>query len=54
MLRFLKRAFWAPSSNIYGLDHAVLNVRLPPQSMWMNMGYWEVSSLAETLASIIH
>jgi hypothetical protein len=28
---------------MYGLDHAVLNIRLPPQSMWMNMGYWEVS-----------
>ncbi|RJE23537.1 hypothetical protein PHISCL_04121 [Aspergillus sclerotialis] len=25
----------------YGLDHAILNVQLPPQTMWMNMGYWE-------------
>lgn len=27
---------------LYGLDHAVLNVEVPPKSMWMNMGYWEV------------
>lgn len=47
MLGFLKRAFAAPSNNLYGLDHAVLNVRLPPQSMWMNMGYWEVSIFSE-------
>ncbi|RMJ26987.1 hypothetical protein PHISP_02116, partial [Aspergillus sp. HF37] len=26
---------------LYGLDHAILNIPLPPQSMWMNMGYWE-------------
>lgn len=43
MLGFLKRVLEAPSSKVYGLDHAVLNVQLPPQSMWMNMGYWEVS-----------
>jgi len=27
---------------IYNLDHARLNLDLPPQSMWMNMGYWKV------------
>jgi hypothetical protein len=27
---------------IYGLHHAVLNMELPPRTMWMNMGYWEV------------
>jgi hypothetical protein len=26
---------------LYGLDHAILNVEVPPRSMWMNMGYWE-------------
>lgn len=47
MLRFLKGALGAPRSRIYGLDHAVLNVQLPPQSMWMNVGYWEVSILSK-------
>ena len=27
---------------IYGLDHGRLNIALPPPTMWMNMGYWEV------------
>ncbi|KAJ5355498.1 uncharacterized protein N7496_012710 [Penicillium cataractarum] len=38
MLGLLKKAL---ESKVYGLDHAVLNVRLPPETMWMNMGYWE-------------
>lgn len=29
-------------SAIYGLDHGRLNMALPPPTMWMNMGYWEV------------
>ncbi|CAG7934922.1 unnamed protein product [Penicillium nalgiovense] len=41
MLGFLKRALRKPHANVYGLDHAVLNIQLPPQGMWMNMGYWE-------------
>jgi hypothetical protein len=45
MLQFLKRALRKPRANVYGLDHAVLNIQLPPQSMWMNMGYWEVNPL---------
>ena len=28
---------------INALHHAVLNIDIPPKSMWMNMGYWEVS-----------
>jgi hypothetical protein len=28
--------------DLYGLDHGVLNVGVPPASMWMNMGFWEV------------
>jgi hypothetical protein len=28
--------------DLYGLDHAILNVTVPPKSMWMNMGYWQV------------
>ncbi|KAJ5812331.1 hypothetical protein N7474_008632 [Penicillium riverlandense] len=40
MLGWLRRIL-SPPRDVYGLDHAVLNVRLPPQTMWMNMGYWE-------------
>ncbi|KAF4454781.1 s-adenosylmethionine-dependent methyltransferase family [Fusarium albosuccineum] len=28
-------------SDIYGLGHWKLNVRSPPESMWMNVGYWK-------------
>ncbi|KAM5344318.1 hypothetical protein ACJ41O_012855 [Fusarium nematophilum] len=28
-------------SDIYGLGHWKLNIRTPPQSMWMNVGYWK-------------
>ena len=42
MLDFIKRAFRKTPAKLYGLDHAVLNIQLPPQSMWMNVGYWEV------------
>lgn len=42
MLSWLRRIV-SPPGDVYGLDHAVLNVRLPPQTMWTNMGYWEVS-----------
>jgi hypothetical protein len=27
---------------LYRADHCVLNIPLPPQSMWMNMGFWKV------------
>lgn len=49
MLEFLKRALRKPRANVYGLDHAVLNIQLPQQSMWMNMGYWEVSQVKPRL-----
>ncbi|KAJ5747852.1 uncharacterized protein N7511_009548 [Penicillium nucicola] len=42
MLDFLRKAFQKAPAKLYGLDHAVLNIQLPPQSMWMNIGYWEV------------
>ncbi|KAL2047630.1 hypothetical protein N7G274_000672 [Stereocaulon virgatum] len=32
------------AKKIYGLHHAVLNIELPPRTMWMNMGYWENGS----------
>ncbi|KAJ5714931.1 uncharacterized protein N7483_012112 [Penicillium malachiteum] len=41
MLGFIQRLFKKPRVELYGLDHAVLNIELPPQTMWMNMGYWE-------------
>ncbi|KAJ5373450.1 hypothetical protein N7517_005456 [Penicillium concentricum] len=44
MLDFLKSALRKPHANVYGLDHAVLNIQLPAQSMWMNMGYWEYTN----------
>lgn len=28
--------------DLYRLDHGILNVEMPPASMWMNMGFWEV------------
>ncbi|KAL3491465.1 hypothetical protein BJX62DRAFT_124690 [Aspergillus germanicus] len=31
----------AVQESFYGLDHALLNITLPPPSMWMNLGYWE-------------
>ncbi|KAL2009056.1 hypothetical protein VTN00DRAFT_7250 [Thermoascus crustaceus] len=41
-------AIWLPpgldvsDDRLYGLDHAILNFKLPPYNgMWMNMGYWE-------------
>ncbi|KAL6231788.1 hypothetical protein BDW75DRAFT_243579 [Aspergillus navahoensis] len=40
LLRKSKRANEAAFS-LYGLDHAVLNLPLPPPSMWMNLGYWK-------------
>jgi len=27
---------------LYRSDHSILNISLPPQSMWMNMGFWRV------------
>ena len=34
------RQIWT-QKGLYGFEHAVLNVEVPPKSMWMNMGYWE-------------
>ncbi|KAJ5238601.1 hypothetical protein N7468_003220 [Penicillium chermesinum] len=44
MLSFLRWLFKYSRPEMYGLDHAVLNIQLPPQTMWMNMGYWESTS----------
>ena len=29
------------NGRIYGLEHGILNLELPPKTMWMNMGYWK-------------
>jgi hypothetical protein len=54
MLGFLKGALRKSRANVYGLDHAVLNIQLPPQTMWMNMGYWEVNELKPQLQRAHH
>lgn len=38
---FLRRSDEAGNA-LYRLDHGILNVKLPPRTMWMNMGYWKV------------
>lgn len=30
-------------SDVYGLGHWKLNVKMPMTTMWMNLGYWSVS-----------
>lgn len=53
MFGWIKRALslsTARADGVYGLDHAMLNMQLPPQTMWMNMGYWEVSWLTLDLS----
>lgn len=27
---------------LYRYDHSILNIPVPPESMWMNMGFWKV------------
>ena len=29
------------NDKIYNLHHSILNLELPPKTMWMNMGYWD-------------
>ncbi|KAH8703652.1 hypothetical protein BGW36DRAFT_369692 [Talaromyces proteolyticus] len=44
MSRSIKRAFMSLigiHDELYGLDHAILNVTVPPDKLWMNMGYWK-------------
>lgn len=40
--RLIKLIFRVNEEKLYGLDHAILNIEVPPRSMWMNMGYWRV------------
>ena len=48
LLKYLKNLIAGEEptkKKIYALHHAVLNIDIPPKSMWMNMGYWDVSKL---------
>lgn len=40
--RLVRLFIGANEEKLYGLDHAILNVEVPPRNMWMNMGYWKV------------
>lgn len=40
--------YTAQDESLYGLDHAALNIQLPPTTMWMNMGYWKVDILQKS------
>ncbi|KAL4986431.1 hypothetical protein BDW68DRAFT_198021 [Aspergillus falconensis] len=41
LLSLFRKSKRANGASLYGLDHAVLNLPLPPPSMWMNLGYWK-------------
>jgi hypothetical protein len=44
----MRRLYDSSSDNgLYRLDHAILNIELPPRYLWMNMGYWEVRQLVQ-------
>ena len=30
---------------LYRLDHGILNIDMPPKTLWMNMGYWKVKHI---------
>jgi hypothetical protein len=36
------KSIFGGHEDIYALDHAIINVAVPPEHMWMNMGYWKV------------
>jgi hypothetical protein len=40
--KYLLSTDTAGRHDLYRLDHGILNISVPPKSMWMNMGYWEV------------
>lgn len=43
LLLLLGRLISSLRSDVYDLGHWKLNVRVPMQPMWMNMGYWYVT-----------
>ena len=49
LVKWCMRRLLDSSSNdrLYGLDHAILNIELPPKYLWMNLGYWEVRQLVQ-------
>lgn len=42
MVRWIFQSRGATKKPLYQVDHSVLNIPLPLQSMWMNMGFWKV------------
>ncbi|GAM37175.1 hypothetical protein TCE0_022r06868 [Talaromyces pinophilus] len=40
-VRRLFKSILGGHEDIYALDHAIINVAVPPEHMWMNMGYWK-------------
>lgn len=44
LARLLLTGRFQSSKKIYKFQHGLLNINLPPKTMWMNMGYWTVGS----------
>ncbi|GES62662.1 hypothetical protein ATEIFO6365_0005080300 [Aspergillus terreus] len=56
LLSLIKRllSLSTPNKSTYSLDHAILNLPVPPPSMWMNMGYWkDASDLPTACAALL-
>jgi hypothetical protein len=49
VVKWCMRRLYDSSSDdgLYGLDHAILDIEVPPKNLWMNMGYWEVRHLVQ-------
>ncbi|KAE8145396.1 hypothetical protein BDV25DRAFT_164778 [Aspergillus avenaceus] len=39
--RIIQYILRVDDKKLYSLDHVILSMEVPPQSMWMNMGYWK-------------
>ncbi|KAA8647945.1 uncharacterized protein ATNIH1004_003827 [Aspergillus tanneri] len=40
-IRIFRSVIGVDEKKLYGLDHSILHMEVPPTSMWMNMGYWK-------------
>ena len=50
--RIVRSIAGVDEKKLYGLDHAILNIEVPPRCMWMNMGYWKVCKTCQISASL--
>ena len=50
--RIVRSIAGVDEKKLYGLDHAILNIKVPPRCMWMNMGYWKVCKTCQISASL--